>query len=74
MDAWWWHVMRCAQVMFDYNPSYNPPYYDSSIERLYDYYEHNPELGTLGEGGREKGREGAGADAYIHACMQSWAR
>lgn len=42
-------LMYAVQVMFDYNPSYNPPYYDTSIEKLYDYFEHNPELGVLGE-------------------------
>lgn len=36
-------------MMFDYDPTYNPPYYDASFEKLYDYFQDNHEYGELGE-------------------------
>ncbi len=35
--------------MFDYDPTYNPPYYDASFEKLYEYFEGNHEYDELGE-------------------------
>jgi hypothetical protein len=44
-----WSGRYMRDLVFDYDPDYDPPFVDGSVFKLYDYYEDNPELGDLEE-------------------------
>ena len=44
-----WSHRYMRDLVFDFNPDYEPPFVDASVFKLYDYYEENPELGDLEE-------------------------
>ncbi|PNH02975.1 Phycocyanobilin:ferredoxin oxidoreductase [Tetrabaena socialis] len=42
-----WSDAYMTKLMFDFDPSYEPPFFDASFERLYEYFDENPEFGEL---------------------------
>lgn len=42
-----WSSQYMKDLVFDFNPDYEPPFVDGSVFKLYDYYDENPELGDL---------------------------
>jgi hypothetical protein len=38
-----WTEQYMTQLMFDYSPTYSPPWFDGSVAQLYNYFEENPE-------------------------------
>ena len=55
-------------MMFDYDPSDNPPIFTAPAESLYEYFDENPELGTL----PQETRDLKVCSTCIVLCVSCW--
>ncbi|GFR52683.1 hypothetical protein Agub_g15309 [Astrephomene gubernaculifera] len=48
-----WTDAYMKKLMFDFDPSYDPPFFDAEFEKLYTYFDENPEFGSLADEAEE---------------------
>ncbi|KAG2443466.1 hypothetical protein HXX76_001822 [Chlamydomonas incerta] len=66
-----WTDAYMSQLMFDFDPEYEPPYFDASFEKLYTYFDENPEFGDMADEAMalERGAEAERANEAMAAAL-----